>query len=79
MQFTQEAEQITQARQRAFGISEYCRKTRCRDCQFHTNMCIFMHAVPGIPAYWNVPMFDPIQLDNIQGCVRYVQTQRNYR
>lgn len=79
MQFTQEAEQITQARQRAVGISEYCRKTRCRDCQFHTNMCVFMHAVPGVPAYWNVPMFDPIQLDNIQGCVKYVQTQQNYR
>ena len=79
MQFTQEAEQTTQARQRAFGISEYCRKTRCGTCQFHTNMCVFMHAVPGIPAYWNVPMFDPIQLDNIQSCVGYVQTKQNYR
>lgn len=79
MQFTKEAEQITQARQRAFAISEHCRKSRCGACQFHTNTCVFMHAVPGVPAYWNVPGFDPISLDNIQSCVQYIQTQQNYR
>ena len=79
MQFTKEAEQITQARQRAFAISEHCRKSRCGACQFHTNTCVFMHAVPGVPAYWNVLGFDPISLDNIQGCVQYLQTQQNYR
>lgn len=76
---TLEAEQITQARQRAFAISDYCRKTRCKTCQFHTNTCVFMHAVPGVPAYWNVSGFDPISLDNIQACVQYLQTQQNYR
>ena len=79
MQFTSEAPQITEARQRAYAISDYCRKSRCGTCQFHTNTCVFTYAVPGVPAYWNVPQFNPIQLDNIQSCVQYLQTQQNYR
>ena len=76
---TIEAEQITQARIRARAISEHCRKSRCGSCQFHTNNCVFMNAVPGVPAYWNVQGFNPIQLDNIQACVQYLQTIQNYR
>lgn len=79
MQFTSEAPQITEARQRAYAISDHCRKSHCGTCQFHTNTCVFMNAVPGVPSYWDVSRFDPIALDNIQGCVQYLQTLKNYR
>ena len=79
MQFTSEAPQITEARQRAYAIAGHCRKSHCGTCQFHTNTCIFFNAVPGVPAYWNVPYFNPIQLDNIQSCVQYLKTMQNYR
>ena len=73
MEYTREAEQITQSRQRAYAISDFCKQTRCGACRFHTNTCIFTYAVPGVPAYWNVQYFNPIQLDNIQSCVQALQ------
>ena len=71
--FEQYTDPINQAKQRARTVSEHCRQTRCSECSFHTNTCIFFCALPGVPAYWNVNGMTTKQLEGVSNCLAFAE------
>ena len=60
-------------------ISQKCRNSRCGNCEYHTTSCFFMCAVPGVPAYWNVNLFTPEQINAINNCIYYLDEKKRGR